>query len=185
MDKKFENEEIENETKDQEIEQEVDENVEEVIEATLADEPIENQTVNEEESSKLKDTIARLQADFQNYRNRTEKEKSAIYKTANESLILKLLPITDNLERAINSEKEHDAFYEGIKLIHDDMMKVLENEGLTKIESDGELFDPNLHHAVFMEESDRVESEHIIETFQIGYKLKDKIIRPAMVKVAK
>ncbi|NLW53022.1 MAG: nucleotide exchange factor GrpE [Tissierellia bacterium] len=183
MEKKYENEELENETVDQVVD-EVNENNEDVVEATLVDEP-EQASPENDESTKLRDTIARLQADFQNYRNRTEKEKSAIYKTANESLILKLLPVMDNLERAIASEKEHDAFYEGVKLIHQDMMKVLENEGLTKIESDGELFDPNLHHAVFMEESDSVESEHIIETFQVGYKLKDKIIRPAMVKVAK
>lgn len=154
---------------------------EEVIETTEENKKEEAS----DETSKLKYTIARLQADFQNYRNRTEKEKSSIYKNANEALITKLLPVVDNLERALATEKEHDSFYEGVAMIYGEINKILDTEGVSKFGSVGEKFDPNMHHAVFMEESDSVESEHIIETFQVGYKLKDKIIRPAMVKVAK
>lgn len=145
----------------------------------------ENTEETKDESQTLRDTIARLQADFQNYRNRNEKEKASIYSYANEGLIKKLLPVLDNLERAIATEKEHDAFFEGVQMIYKDLMKTLESEGLESFDPTGERFDPNFHHAVFMEESETVESEHVIETFQIGYKIKDRVIRPAMVKVAK
>lgn len=145
----------------------------------------ENTEDTKDESQTLRDTIARLQADFQNYRNRNEKEKASIYSYANEGLIKKLLPVLDNLERAIATEKEHDAFFEGVQMIYKELMKTLESEGLESFDPTGDKFDPNFHHAVFMEESETVESEHVIETFQIGYKIKDRVIRPAMVKVAK
>ncbi len=152
----------------------------------------ENEKVKEEakevsnpEDESLRTSLARLQADFQNYRTRTEKEKSDIYAYASEKLIIKLLPVIDNLERAMASEKEHDSFYEGVDMIRNELMKVLEDEGLERYDGVGEKFDPNFHQAIFMEESDEVESEHIIEAFQVGYKLKDKVIRPAMVKVSK
>lgn len=137
------------------------------------------------EDESLRTSLARLQADFQNYRSRTEKEKSDIYAYAAEKLIVKLLPVIDNLERAMASEKEHDAFYQGVEMISNELMKVLESEGLERYDSVGEKFDPNFHQAIFMEENEEVESEHIIEAFQVGYKLKDKVIRPAMVKVSK
>ncbi|MDO5027324.1 MAG: nucleotide exchange factor GrpE [Tissierellia bacterium] len=137
------------------------------------------------EDEALKTTLARLQADFQNYRNRTEKEKASVYAYANEKLVLKLLPIIDNLERAIASEKEEDAFYQGVKMIYDELIKVLDKEGIVRFDPVGEKFDPNFHQAIFMEESSEMESEHILETFQVGYMIKDKVIRPAMVKVSK
>ena len=137
------------------------------------------------EDESLRTSLARLQADFQNYRTRTEKEKSDIYAYASEKLIIKLLPVIDNLERAMASEKDHDSFFEGVDMIRNELMKVLEAEGLERYDGVGEKFDPNFHQAIFMEENDEVESEHIIEAFQVGYKLKDKVIRPAMVKVSK
>lgn len=133
----------------------------------------------------LRDTVARLQADFQNYRNRTDKERSSIYKMANESLILKILPVLDNLDRALKAEKEEDSFFQGVTMIRQELYDVIKAEGLEGFDPIGEKFDANLHHAVLMEESDDYESEHVIETFQVGYKLRDKLIRPAMVKVAK
>lgn len=160
------------------------------------DKPTEKAGVKEEEvkeekgapnpeDESLRTSLARLQADFQNYRTRTEKEKSDIYAYASEKLIIKLLPVIDNLERAMASEKGHDSFYEGVDMIRNELMKVLEAEGLERYDGVGEKFDPNFHQAIFMEENDDVESEHIIEAFQVGYKLKDKVIRPAMVKVSK
>lgn len=137
------------------------------------------------EDESLRTSLARLQADFQNYRTRTEKEKSDIYAYASEKLIIKLLPVIDNLERAMASEKDHDSFFEGVDMIRNELMKVLEAEGLERYDGVGEKFDPNFHQAIFMEENDEIESEHIIEAFQVGYKLKDKVIRPAMVKVSK
>lgn len=181
----FEEEIVDEKDTNQEVGVDADEEVKDQEGQAEKDE-VESQQVGEDDNTvKLKETIARLQADFQNYRNRTEKEKTSIYSYANESLIKKLLPVIDNLERAMATEKEHDAFYEGVEMIYNELIKVLEDEGLERFDPTNEKFDPNFHHAVFMEESETVESEHIIETFQIGYKIKDKVIRPAMVKVAK
>ena len=146
----------------------------------VKEEPKEN-----EELKRLKDSYVRLQADFQNFRNRSDRERSNILKNANEKLIGKILPVVDNLERALKEEKDHDPFFEGVNMIYQELQNILKLEGLTEIESDGQKFDVNMHHALFMEDSETVESGYIIETFQKGYKLHDKILRPAMVKVAK
>lgn len=164
----------------EEIEAEVVDQVEE-IEEEIKEDP----KADSENEASLKESLARLQADFINYKNRTEKEKSNIHKYANEGLILKLLSVVDNMDRALANADEEDSFVAGIVLIRDEFLQVLENEGLKEIESDGAKFDPNFHHAVFIEENDEVESEHVIETFQKGYMIDEKVIRPAMVKVAK
>lgn len=164
----------------EEIEAEVVDQVEE-IEEEIKEEP----KADSENEASLKESLARLQADFINYKNRTEKEKSNIHKYANEGLILKLLSVVDNMDRALANADEEDSFVAGIVLIRDEFLQVLQNEGLKEIESDGAKFDPNFHHAVFIEENDEVESEHVIETFQKGYMIDEKVIRPAMVKVAK
>lgn len=182
VEKKVENLEEEKLETDQELNK--DENLEEKVENP--EEKVEEADKADDSADEaLKTTLARLQADFQNYRNRTEKEKTSVYAYANEKLVLKLLPVIDNLERAIASEKEQDAFYDGVKMIYDELMKVLNNEGVVRFDPVGEKFDPNFHQAIFMEESDKMESEHILETFQVGYMIKDKVIRPAMVKVSK
>lgn len=134
---------------------------------------------------KLKDSFARLQAEFANYKRRNEKEKQDIYKYASEGLIVKLLNISDNFERALKDVDEENSFVQGVKMIKSELDTVLTQEGVEEIESDNQPFDANLHHAVFAEESDEVEEDHVLETFQKGYKLKDKVIRPAMVKVSK
>lgn len=179
-------EDLQEEMVEEEVKEE-SENAENAEDAKAEDDGIDEETVDGSTlgDDALRSTLARLQADFQNYRNRTEKEKQSVYAYANEKLVKKLLPVIDNLERALATEKEHDAFFEGVQMIYNEMMKVLEQEGIERFDSVGEKFDPNFHQAVFMEESDSVESEHIIETFQVGYKIKDKVIRPAMVKVAK
>lgn len=165
-----------------------DENIEEELEtfdAEVVDEVKEEAQVADDELLRLRDGMARLQADFANLRARTEKEKANIYKYASESLVTKLLPVLDNLDRALLNADMEDSFVKGIKLVSDDLQKTLASEGLVEIKSDGEKFDANFHHAVFMEENDHVESGYIIETFQKGYLIGDKVIRPAMVKVSK
>ena len=132
----------------------------------------------------MKDSYIRLQADFENFRRRTEREKSDIYKFSSEKLVGKLLSVLDNLDRALAESKEDDSFAQGVSLVRKEFLEILQDEGLEEIESDGAVFDANLHHAVFMEKSDEVESGSIIETFQKGYKLNGKVIRPAMVKVS-
>ena len=139
----------------------------------------------EDENTLLKEQLLRLQADFENYRNRQEKERQMIVKYANESLILKLLSVVDNFERALEEGPKDDPFCEGVEMIYKELIKVLTDAGLEEIPSDGEEFDPNVHHAVFAEESDDVEADHVIETLQKGYRLNNRVIRPSMVKVSK
>lgn len=143
--------------------------------------PEENPT---DEKQILKDQLLRLQADFENFRNRKEKERLSTIKYANEGLIVKLLSVVDNLERALDKGNSEDAFCQGIKMIYDEMMKILTDAGLSEVEADG-VFDPNLHHAVFAEEKEGVEPDRILEILQKGYCLHERVIRPAMVKVSK
>lgn len=143
-----------------------------------------NSETNPEEEE-LSIRYLRLQADFQNYRKRMEREREATVKYAGERLVIQLLDILDNFERALESEKEHDSFYDGMDMIYQQFKAVLEKNGLEEVEADGTEFDHNLHNAVLTEESDEIESGHIISALQKGYKLNGKLIRPAMVKVAK
>ncbi|MDD7543448.1 MAG: nucleotide exchange factor GrpE [Peptoniphilaceae bacterium] len=139
----------------------------------------------EQEMTALRDQFVRLQADFQNYRNRAERDKQDTVRFANERLIVDLLEVVDNFERAIATEKEHDAFFQGMEMIDHQIRSILEKNGVEEIISDGAVFDPNLHNAVLSEESDTVESGHVIETMVKGYTLYGRMIRPAMVKVAR
>lgn len=138
----------------------------------------------EEENLSLNASLARLQADFINYKNRTEKEKSTSIKLANEDLIMKLLPVIDDLERAYNHFPESSEYSEGIKIIINNFKEILKREGLEEIESNGNQFDHNFHQAILMEQNEDVKSGNIIETFQKGYILNGKVIRPSMVKVS-
>lgn len=134
----------------------------------------------------LNNQLLRLQADFVNFRKRTEKEKESTVIYALESFICNLLPVIDNFQRAIESEEEHEnSFFKGVEMIYQQLIKVFEDNGVKEIKSQGEEFDPNLHHAVFAEESSEFDSGKVIEVLQKGYMLKDKVIRPSMVKVAK
>lgn len=145
------------------------------------------QNVNKEDEQieELNNRLLRLQADFLNYKNRVEKEKKNIYSYATEDIINQLLPVLDNFERALSNIDNDNNYYEGIKMIYDQMIDVLNKNGLKEIECDKKPFDPNFHHAVFMEESKEKEEGIILEVLQKGYMLNDKVIRPSMVKVAK
>ena len=144
----------------------------------------EELATKEEQIDDLTDSLLRLRADFANYRKRTEKEKESTIAYALEGLMGDLLPILDNFERAMDSAEEKDGFYEGVSMIYEQLLAVLCDNGLQEIECVGETFDPSLHHAVFMEESEDEEGI-VLEALQKGYLLKDKVIRPSMVKVAK
>ena len=162
----------------------IEDDLEEIDGEVLEDLIEEDEENLEESNEQLKNSLAILQADFINFKNRITKEKSQSIALANEGLILKLLPIVDDLERSLDHNKEDDEFSEGIKNILDNFKEILKKEGLAEIESDNVLFDHNLHQAILMEESTEVESGYIIETFQKGYKLNNKVIRPSMVKVS-
>lgn len=155
-------------------------------EEPIKEEQLEDQLKEKDkEIEDLTNRLLRLQADFMNYKNRVEKDKENIFSYATEDLMNQLLPILDNFERALDSVEKEDGFYEGVKMIYEQIIKVLTDNGLKEIECIGKCFDPNLHHAVFMEESKNSEEGIILEVLQKGYMLNDKVIRPSMVKVAK
>ena len=166
--------------KEDEIEEDLEE---EIIDAEIVEDE-ENSSVNQANNEYV-EKYQRLMADFANYKQREEKSKADFKKFASSSLIEKLLPVLDNFDRALKDKDPEDPFVKGVIMTRDELLKTLKNEGLEEILSDGEKFDHNLHHAVMTEESDSVEQDYIIETFQKGYTLNGKILRPAMVKVSK
>ncbi|WP_337985759.1 nucleotide exchange factor GrpE [Dehalobacter sp. DCM] len=143
----------------------------------------------EEQKAKAEDyysQLQRLMAEFDNFRKRTQKEKEETAKYASERLILALLPVLDNFERAIVSSRKNsdfEALSQGVEMIERMFLKVLEDEGLKAIPSVGKEFDPYLHEALLREDSDQPENM-ILEELQRGYYLKEKVIRPSRVKVS-
>lgn len=142
----------------------------------------------EKEYEDLNSQFLRLQADFVNYRNRMNKEKESSIAYGTEIIVTELLPVIDNFNRALEAEdkdSQENSFYQGIKMIEKQLIDALEKNSVVEIEALGMEFDPNYHHAVVMEESDEYDSNIVIEVLQKGYLLKEKVIRPAMVKVSK
>lgn len=139
----------------------------------------------EKEIEDLNNKLLRLQADFINYKNRVEREKTSIYTNAAEDIILQILPVLDNFERALHNMEDDNAYYEGVKMIYEQLIDVLNKNGLEEIDCENKSFDPNFHHAVLAEEVEGKEEGIILEVLQKGYMLNDKVIRPSMVKVAK
>ena len=139
----------------------------------------------ENEIIDLNNKLTRLQADFQNFKRRTEKDRENSITYGIEAIIRDLLPVIDNFQRAISAQDEmEDSFYKGISMIEKQFIDVLERNSVKEIEALGNEFDPNLHHAVSAVESEE-EQGTVIEVLQKGYLLKDKVIRPSMVVVAK
>ena len=143
----------------------------------------------EEQKNRAEDfynRLARLQADYENFRRRTRLEKEDLCKYASEQLVLKLLPVLDNFERALEAEGDSLKDYKsGVEMIYRQFQDVLSLEGVEAIPAVGEPFDPVKHEAVFREESEEYPENTIIEELRRGYVLKDKVIRPSMVKVSK
>lgn len=156
-----------------------------------ADTPQEENTEGTEsaestEKNELSEKYIRLAADFQNYKRRTENEKSEIFAYANEKIVKDILVVIDNFERALLSAEDSSdkALADGVKMIYKQLTDLLNKFDVKEIESQGADFDPNFHHAVLAEPSDEFESNKIIETFQKGYTLNGRVVRPSMVKVA-
>ena len=132
----------------------------------------------------LKDTLQRVQADFENYRKRMEKEKAEFVKFASSGIISEILPVLDNFEVALkNAGNSHD-FIKGIEMIYAQLFGVLEKQGLKSIDSEGKKFNPYVHEALMQEESGKEEGM-IIEEFQKGYLLNGCVLRHSKVKVSK
>jgi molecular chaperone GrpE len=128
--------------------------------------------------------LKRLAADFENYKKRTAREQAALSFRATERLVKELLPIVDDLERALGAAEQHEEaeLEEGVRLVHRQLASVLEREGLAEIEADGK-FDPHVHEALLSQPSE-AEAGNVIEVLQKGYRLGDRVLRPARVVVA-
>ena len=141
-----------------------------------------------EELQIFQDKYVRLAAEFENYKRRAQRDQSDAIRYANESLLKNLLSTIDNLERAIQSGKDAGAtgaLLEGVELTHKQFLETVGKLGVRQISSTGNVFDPTMHQAVAQVESDTTEPNTVIEEFQKGYFLHDRILRPAMVTVAK
>jgi molecular chaperone GrpE len=140
------------------------------------------------ERASLYDQLLRRQAEFENYRKRVERERSLLYQRGRDDVLLQFLPVVDNFERALSSlessEGDAEALRHGVDLIHRQFKDALSKFGLEPVESVGQTFDPHLHEAVTTEATDKHKENTVIEEFQRGYKIGDKLLRPAKVKVA-
>lgn len=137
------------------------------------------------ERDALLDRLARLQAEFENARKRAAKEQQDFREYAQTDAIKALLPILDSFERALQLPSQAEEFRSGIELIYKQLQDALTKLGVRPIPAKGEPFDPHLHQAIEMVETSEVPDHHVIEELQRGYKFKDRLLRPSMVKVAK
>lgn len=139
-----------------------------------------------EEINKLKNDYAKAYADTENLRKRLTNEADNAKKYRIQSFAMEVLPVIDNLERALAQEPSAEAksYYQGVKMIYDQLINALKNEGVTETEALEQEFDPNFMQSIMSEKVDGKPSNTVIEVFQKGYKLKDRILRAAMVKIA-
>jgi molecular chaperone GrpE len=163
-------------------------NAEETLQQSVAksdrsDEDIELEALRNE-NEELIDTLQRLQADFDNYRKRAQRDQEALVGRAGERIVKELLPVLDDLERALEAAEQHEEakLEEGVKLVHRQLEQLLEREGLSLVETDGK-FDPHVHEALLTQPSESEEGS-VFEVLQKGYRLGDRVLRPARVVVA-
>jgi len=141
----------------------------------------------EDAEAKLAESVdgwQRSAAEFQNYKKRIERERDHEKAMMKGEIIRKVLPVLDDLERALQNRPSNDAWSDGVELIVRKLQGIIEAEGVTRIEAEGAAFDPNLHEAISNEPSEEVESGRVIAVVQNGYMLGERVIRPAMVRVA-
>lgn len=172
------------------LEEEPEKNEQEEIvpEAEIIDEKDEKIEKLEAEIKKWKDDYVRKIAEVENFKKRIEKEKQEFLKYSSEKLLVKTLDVVDNLERAVESSKQSQDFeslVKGVEMTLSQLHQILDSEGVVALESLGKEFNPYEHHAMMQEETDEHENNTVMMELQKGYKMKDKIIRPSLVKVAK
>ncbi|MBB6448820.1 molecular chaperone GrpE [Geomicrobium halophilum] len=159
-------------------EHQVAESVDEDQEQDTAEEALRN------ELEEWRTKAHRIQADYDNFRKRSRAEKEAAAQYRAQPLMESLLPVLDNFSRALDSEAEDSSsLYKGMEMVYKQFHEALESEGLEEIKTEGETFDPSVHQAVMQVEEEGFESGQIVEELQKGYKLKTRVLRPAMVKV--
>ncbi|GMQ78268.1 MAG: nucleotide exchange factor GrpE [Anaerolineae bacterium] len=160
---------------------------EETIEADPETELRNQLKESESQAAEYLEGWQRARAEFANARKRLEKERSEAYQNAASDYAQKLLPVLDDFNRAMDSVPEmieSDKWYEGIELVHKKLVAILENLNVEAIEAVGKPFDPNVHEALSLVESEDVESGAVVEEIQVGYRIGDKVIRPSLVIVA-
>ena len=141
----------------------------------------------DEKIEDLTDKLTRQMAEFDNYRKRTEKEKSAMYEIGAKDIIEKILPVIDNFERgfqSVDEEKRKDPFVDGMDKVYKQLMKTLEDAGVKQIEALGQVFNPDFHNAVMHVEDEEAGENIVVEEFQKGYMYRESVVRHSMVKVA-
>ncbi|SFP20436.1 nucleotide exchange factor GrpE [Salibacterium halotolerans] len=157
-------------------------------EDTGEEEPVEESELEkaQREAGEWQEKALRVQADLDNVRRRAKEDKERDAKYRSQSVIESLLPVLDNFERALDTaadQEEDSSLLQGVNMVYSQLFEALQQEGLEMIPTEGETFDPHQHQAVMQVEEEGFESNQIVEELQKGYKLKDKVIRPAMVKV--
>ena len=130
------------------------------------------------------DSLKRNMAEFDNYKKRMNKEKETLYSSTLSDVILELLPVVDNFEKAKDADCTDETYKTGISMIYAQLIEMLKKQGVNKIPDIGETFDPELHEAVMSVEDDTKGEKEIVEVFRTGYKMKDKVVRHSLVKVA-
>lgn len=184
-------EETEETVKEAEATEEAEETEETVEEAEATEEKKglfkKKKSKQDEKIEELTDQVKRQMAEFDNFRKRTEKEKSQMYEVGAKSIIEKILPVIDNFERglaAVPEDERENPFVDGMDKIYKQMVATLEEAGVKAIETEGQEFDPNLHNAVMHIEDESLGENMIAEEFQKGYMYRDSVVRHSMVKVA-
>jgi molecular chaperone GrpE len=137
------------------------------------------------ERDSLLERMARMQAEFDNARKRAAREQQDFRDYALVDTIKTIIPVLDSFDRALHTSPEKSEFHAGVELIHKQLVDALAKLGVRPISSRGEPFDPRVHEAIEMVDTDEVEDQQVLEELQRGYKLKDRLLRPAMVKVAR
>jgi molecular chaperone GrpE len=154
---------------------------------TEAPDPAELQKELEQlagEKAELTDRVLRSQAEFQNFKKRVERERGELYEYASMEAVRALLPVLDDFERSLKSESTDKEYVKGMELIYQRFFDGLKKLGLEPIVSEGQAFDPHIHHAVDKVETEEAPADTVLEEFQRGYNFKGRMLRPAMVKVA-
>ena len=169
-----------------ELTEEIQEQTQDPAETPETEETAQTPEVNpwEEKYNAERDAHLRVAAEFDNFRKRTIKEKEASYGNGKADAVAKMLPVYDNLERALQQETADAAFKKGVEMTMNELVKILTGLGVEIFGQVGDPFDPNLHNAVMHIESDELEENVIAQVFQKGFKIGDKIVRFAMVQVA-
>ncbi|HEV2720660.1 MAG TPA: nucleotide exchange factor GrpE [Thermoanaerobaculia bacterium] len=166
--------------------EQIEREMQETAQAAAADPPAAEEAAAtvEQDLREFRDRYLRTLADFENYRKRADREKADYFKYAMAGVIKDLLPVLDNFDRALEHAEEGDDFHKGVSLIYKQLFDVLRRHGLRVIEESKVKFDPNIHEAVVTEEDASLPNHTVTTVLQKGYFLHDRLLRPAMVKVA-